>query len=886
MSLIRITDLVHQLGISSRSLRYYEQVGLIHSVRPPLEKYRYYDADTVQRLKQILVLRKMQIPVRDILRIYDSQDMSVVVETFVHRIREIDEEIDALSELKRIVNEFLQTMAQNGITHICALPLLYEELDKHMNLREERKPVSYGELAAVSEQLAPVPSVGIVSLPPMRMLTSRRKEDGAADAEGFWDWLAKAGIPMGGPGQRALFEYQAAGGQTVLLQRVDDGFANDSPFADERFEGGLFAAAGVYVDEDLGAFHRAMVRGFDDSPYYEVDYRHDGRLRHETLVESLLSPDGKRERVDILLPVRPRLPDASLYGPNQPVEGIAAGEILQANPALWTQNVAMDRLIPILDPYYRVNEQGEAEFIPYIDKRQLSTGVPVTVPFRVDIEFRVDDVNARFAYGSDEGSIRFYHGSHLFGINMDSSPDQRLSKEAICFHQPVFGDFFRYPGRGGLLPGVYHRLSWVVGPRHFAVIVDDEVRYCGVDFPYMAADLRLQSPQPIVLGSGGSNKILFRSVAVSQLRQAPKLRIKEGDLTVTTKQSNNRIPNIHQLVTLHHGENYWFNGAAKYVMECLGEPHYDYQFFAGLTGDVLAQVFARDHFRGDGVTDYRMGDGVKGAFVEGIFDACGYASTFVPERSLRANREMYLQTLMAYIDKGVPVIRYLYGWGVFVGYEEYGKTLLYLSADKPEPERVSCDALFTSQHPAFQDRTPAQAEELADTMGLGWCFVGERKRPVALDRLYRDVILGIPRLLTTQTEGYCFGPEAFRTWAAQIEGGRFDGMQPEAFDVWAMHTIYVCNAATNGSCCHEFLERAQQHNPDMTFLEEVRKQYRQMAHLWNDCPGEDLEALGGGFNVTLGALQDPDRRGKLAATIRKMAVCMDSVLALLPTGKQ
>jgi hypothetical protein len=44
---------------------------------------------------------------------------------------------------------------------------------------------------------------------------------------------------------------------------------------------------------------------------------------------------------------------------------------------------------------------------------------------------------------------------------------------------------------------------------------------------------------------------------------------------MVTKQSNNIIPNIHQLITMHYGENYWFNGCAKYVMECLGEPDYD-----------------------------------------------------------------------------------------------------------------------------------------------------------------------------------------------------------------------------------------------------------------------------------------------------------------------
>lgn len=152
LGLIKITELTNELGISSRSLRYYEQMGLIKSIRPEFEKYRFYDEENVERLKQIIVLRKMQIPIKDIIRIYESEDMSVVVKIFVDRINAIDNEVNALSDLKCIVNEFLQTMLKNGIKRISALPLLYEEIDRHLKLLNnvpgdaQRKPVTFEEL--------------------------------------------------------------------------------------------------------------------------------------------------------------------------------------------------------------------------------------------------------------------------------------------------------------------------------------------------------------------------------------------------------------------------------------------------------------------------------------------------------------------------------------------------------------------------------------------------------------------------------------------------------------------------------------------------------------------------------------------------------------------
>ncbi len=871
MELVKITDLTGQLGISSRSLRYYEQVGLIQSERPEHEKYRFYGADSIERLKQIMVLRKMQIPIKDVIRIFKSQDMSAVVEAFVTRLRAIDNEMGALTELKRIINEFLQAMLKNGITKISALPLLYEEMDKQLATLKDHEPVTYERLSAVSEQLSRPVDIRIVALPAMRVLSSKRAEPGIPDAADFWDWLHEKGILPGRPGHHELFEYQDDREQTVFLQKIDDDFVNDGPFIDYAFDGGLFAACCVYADEDIGAFHKGMFKCLDDNPYYEADYRNGGRLRHETLAQTVLSPDDQRERLELFLPIKKRRPDISLYDPNERAEGLTPREIEEANPVLWQVDIPMDKLEPVFDPYYRVNENGEAEYIAYIDKRLLSTNVRVKIPFRVDIEFKVDEISGRFGYGSDEGSIRFYHGSDMFGINMENNADSRLSKEAISFHQPGFGDYCSYPKLGKINPNVYNNLTWIVGEKHFAVILNGDVRYCGVHFPYMTMDTRLLKPHPILLGSNGQGKRYFRAIRVSQLKHTYKSKIKEGALIMVTSQSNNMIPNIHQLITMHYGENYWFNGCAKYVMECLGEPDYDYWFFAGLTGDNLAQVFAYDRFRGDGASDYLAGQ--SGRFVEGVFDACGYASTFVNAKSIKSNRTMYLQTLISYIDKGIPVIRFHMGWGVFVGYEDYGKVLLYMTADKTEPERLPFEDVFV-MHDGFYD-------EQAGDLGFGWLFVGEKKRQVELKQIYRDIIRNMPKLLTTKVDGYCFGPEAFRAWAAQIESGRFDNMKPEELDGWAMYKIYVCNLATNGSCNETFFKRAMELNPDLTFLNEISNLYRQTGHLWNDQNGEDLEAIGGGFNVTLAALQNREKRDKIVAKILEFADCMDKVLAIL-----
>lgn len=880
MELIKITDLTNQLGISSRTLRYYEQVGLIQSVRLPFEKYRFYDDENIERLKQIIVLRKMQIPVKEIISIYERQDMTVLVESFVTRINAINNEMEALRELKLIVNEFLEAMLENGIKHISALPLLYEKIDKQLEAQEnqeKKKEMTYERLSAVTEKVAAPLDLSIIDLPPMRVLASKRKDSEISDVEGFWDWLGRGGIPYGTPGSHTMFEYQNDADQTILIQKMDHDFDNDSPYADYEFEGGLFAVGDVYVDDDIALFHQRMIKSFDENPYYEVDYRHGGHLRHESLAESVISPDNSREKINIYLPVKKRLPVAEHYDPNVQLSDIAFTEIEQANPVLRQYNIPLTEVTPIYYPHYEVLETGEAEYICWISARTLSTNVSVKIPFRVDMEFKAEDKSERFGYGCDEGSIRFYHGNKLFGINMENKADSRLSQEAICFNQPIVGNYFCYPKLGRIKYNEYNTLTWIVGEKHFAVVINGEVRYCGVNFPYMASDLYLEKPETIIIGSDGQGKKYFRSITISQLKTTPQVKIKQKELAMAAKQSNNIIPNLHQLVTMHYGENYWFNGCAKYVMECLGEQDYDYSFFAGLTGDNFAQVYSYDHFRGDGATDYVLSEKGNGDFIEAIFAACGYASTFVAIKQLANNKEMYLQTLIAYIDKGLPVIfnhwgtnpRSRWGWGVFVGYEDYGKTLLYMTADITEPERISLgDALPDELLPG---------QEACN----GWVFIGEKKRDVELAEIYRNRILTLPKLLTTKTEGYCFGAEAFRSWAADIENGIFDHMEPEQFDTWPMYTIYVCNLATNSSCCHLFLDKAQQLNPDLAFIEEVKGLYEQMRRMWNKQNGQDLEAIGGGFNITLDALQNRQQRSNIAAKLREFAECTDKVIAVL-----
>lgn len=343
-------------------------------------------------------------------------------------------------------------------------------------------------------------------------------------------------------------------------------------------------------------------------------------------------------------------------------------------------------------------------------------------------------------------------------------------------------------------------------------------------------------------------------------------------------KEKNIIPNIRRFVTNELGENYWLHGCLRYVMEALWEPDYDYEFFAGLTGDIFTQVYAFDHFRGDCATDYLMSAGEYG-FIEDIFSRCGYGSEFVPEEQVKAERGRYLQRILEYIDSGVPVISNLdisghKQWLVFVGYEGRGEVLLFMTDNMTEPEEIPSAEVFA---PSAGD----------GGWSRGLVFVGEKREQKDLAELYRQAIGRLPELMRTRAPGYCFGPAAFRAWAADIEGGRYDSVDPEVFrrDRWYLYDNYICILATNGSCCHSFLDRAQKLNPDMAWLQELHRLYQRMAEMWEKDP-DGLEAMGAGFNVTLKALRDRELRGRIAAKLREYAGLADKVLEALDLQHQ
>jgi DNA-binding transcriptional MerR regulator len=79
-------------GVSIRTLRYYDEIGLLPPASHTEGGYRLYDDTALERLQQILLFRELEFPLKDIVRIVSSPDFD--------RKKALEQQIELL-ELKK-----------------------------------------------------------------------------------------------------------------------------------------------------------------------------------------------------------------------------------------------------------------------------------------------------------------------------------------------------------------------------------------------------------------------------------------------------------------------------------------------------------------------------------------------------------------------------------------------------------------------------------------------------------------------------------------------------------------------------------------------------------------------------------------------------------------
>jgi len=301
--------------------------------------YRVYDQANLIRLQQVIILRKLQIPVKQICVILNNPDAATVVDIFKKSIQELDIEITALSTIKIILEKFaanleaavdlnlnLDFMHGDTVLELTrALPLIQK------NVKEN---VTMSDLFQAADVLNKLENVRVVFVPPMTVAsvfcTGENSE--AKTWQLMTDFIITNNLIEIKPDLRVFkIEHQNATGNSFgdeVWVSIPDTLAVPPGFTIKKFLGGQYAAH--VLDSNGFEVALGMQDWINESDKYQYDY--DGNLQrcappineinsfggmHLDLCEVLnfnnFQKPGFEIQIDYLTPIKDYAAPAAIY---------------------------------------------------------------------------------------------------------------------------------------------------------------------------------------------------------------------------------------------------------------------------------------------------------------------------------------------------------------------------------------------------------------------------------------------------------------------------------------------------------------------------------------------------------------------------------------------
>lgn len=119
-----IGEVAEKLNISKRTILYYEDIGLIRSEREEGSNYRLYSKEEIIKLEQIILFKKVKLPLNEIYKIITSKNSEYAVNSFKRQLRKVSSEISNLNYSKEILKSFINIASEIGAPNIDVIGLL------------------------------------------------------------------------------------------------------------------------------------------------------------------------------------------------------------------------------------------------------------------------------------------------------------------------------------------------------------------------------------------------------------------------------------------------------------------------------------------------------------------------------------------------------------------------------------------------------------------------------------------------------------------------------------------------------------------------------------------------------------------------------------------
>lgn len=102
-----VNEIAKLTGISKRTIRYYDQIGLLTPAEINESRYRLYDDESLKTLRQILFFKELDFSLKDIKSIINSENFNEKIALEKHK-KLLLLKIDNLNNIVNIINKILK----------------------------------------------------------------------------------------------------------------------------------------------------------------------------------------------------------------------------------------------------------------------------------------------------------------------------------------------------------------------------------------------------------------------------------------------------------------------------------------------------------------------------------------------------------------------------------------------------------------------------------------------------------------------------------------------------------------------------------------------------------------------------------------------------------
>jgi len=307
--MIRIGEAAKQFGISTRTLRHWEDMGILESIRAEND-YRHYDNDNIARIHQIVLLRNLKIPIADIERILIAGDFSVAIKALNNHLEHLKQDTAMYQTLIAYTDRLIRHIKK---TH--SLDEVFSYLEAQNASTDSKHGVlpqitpSKKEISMLNDRLD---NVRIVRLPAMTVaaycaVSTTPEIDCANVFDPFVlgnNLHKKSGFRSFGFNNPDPSENSLAYGYETWVT-IPETFNVPTPFTKKQFNGGLFASISTTLNE-IGERWAGLYKWCESSIKYDVDsstqWLEELSMDYEEFISEQTS-DGEKQ-LDLLMPIK------------------------------------------------------------------------------------------------------------------------------------------------------------------------------------------------------------------------------------------------------------------------------------------------------------------------------------------------------------------------------------------------------------------------------------------------------------------------------------------------------------------------------------------------------------------------------------------------------